>query len=1155
MFLSATINKIQAISFISKSSVIYCFFVFIYFPLSSQNIYQNNSSVSSTFTYSKTKEIPAIKKLLSNVSPAQEPVIAKLLSPAQNIKHLNNALTIDLPDSGYALLNKDTLISIFPQTAIYPESQIAWPARFKESARENIKYWDTEQGLPSTYVYDIAEDRDGNMWFATYSGICKYNGNTFTTWTRQQGLKNDYSFAMTIDSQNNIWIANNEYLIKFDGFRFTTYSFGKPIEDSRINVVYQDKKKNIWVGMNGGLLKIQNQKITLYKREQGLPENKIFSLCEDANENLWIGTNNGLVKFDGKVFQTYTVNEGLPGNQIFALETDRFNGLWVGTYSGICRIQNNMVSTYNTSNGLIHNSVISLEEDNEGNLWIGTNAGLNKVELTPNGQKIEYISSFTEENGLTSNTIFNLYNDSNGNLWMGTIAGGIMRLDINHVKVFRATEGLETNSILNMEERASGEIWLGTDGAGLIIIKDDSIFHYNSKTTLEDARIYALHKDMNDNMWLAVKNKLFKFDGTNFHQFTIPSDDIIIKYISEADSILWLSSSQGIITFNGQSFVNFSEANQLPLTESGASLLDQHKTLWFGIPDLGIAKIDLHTNRIEKIPSLNGLPVKSVNDIIEDHAGFIWIATSNGLFKFDGNNFTTLNTSNGLADNFIWSVIEDSQDIIWASTNKGLNYLTKAETGEDIIGTLNKNDGLKSESFNPNSSLIDQKGFGWWGSGNGLVRIDLNKFKFKNNKPVISLDQLDINDLTIDYNSLPEYLTHAVNGIQPFYNVPEELTLPPQINFLSFHFSARDWGQDDKLKYFYKLEGFDTEWHETDNANKIEYRNIPYGNFTFLAKATNSGGRESDMLQFPFTISTPWHLQWWAYFMYFISFSAILYSFYKIRTHQLKKQKKRLEQTVRERTEEISSQKEEIEAQTNNLIIANRELQKSNHDKNKLFTIIAHDLKSPILNIISLNNLLEEHDINKQDSMRLFEQLNKSAKRTEKLINNLFDWSRIKTNSLHYQPEEININNLITEVLDISTSLADKKEITLKKKNSKELYVAGDKYMLKTLLGNLVGNAIKFTPRAGTIEIELRVQGTKLQVLVRDSGMGMTAETVEKLQNDGIKDSTSGTEKEMGTGLGLLVCQEIIAQHGSKLQIESTPGKGSTFYFTLPLVQ
>lgn len=234
------------------------------------------------------------------------------------------------------------------------------------------------------------------------------------------------------------------------------------------------------------------------------------------------------------------------------------------------------------------------------------------------------------------------------------------------------------------------------------------------------------------------------------------------------------------------------------------------------------------------------------------------------------------------------------------------------------------------------------------------------------------------------------------------------------------------------------------------------------------------------------------------------------------------------------------------------LKISEKQLKELNATKDKLFSIIAHDLRSPFINIIGLSELILEKDIDFNESKKYIQILNSSAEKTLVLLDNLLNWAKSQTGQLHYNPKKILFSNVIVEIISLNKSPAETKNISLNYFTSTEIEVYADENMLKTVLRNIISNAIKFTNFGGQIEVFAILKQEHVEITISDNGIGMNEE-----KRKGLFDITStttivGTANENGSGLGLVLCKEFVKKNYGKIWVESEEGKGSAFKFTLP---
>ena len=240
------------------------------------------------------------------------------------------------------------------------------------------------------------------------------------------------------------------------------------------------------------------------------------------------------------------------------------------------------------------------------------------------------------------------------------------------------------------------------------------------------------------------------------------------------------------------------------------------------------------------------------------------------------------------------------------------------------------------------------------------------------------------------------------------------------------------------------------------------------------------------------------------------------------------------------------------------LIIANKELKQSlqlNADKDLFISILAHDLRSPFNTLLGLSELLTEdirqYDIDEIEN--IVNHINKSAQNTYNLLEDILMWARTQSGKIPFKPQKLSFTDICKDILEILKPNANAKNITINYSAADEINVFADIDMLKTVLRNLVSNAIKFTNKDGAININAEENSGNVTISVSDNGIGITPDNLAKLFDISQVLTTTGTAEETGTGLGLLLCKEFVEKHGGKIWVESEIGKGSDFKFTLPI--
>lgn len=255
-----------------------------------------------------------------------------------------------------------------------------------------------------------------------------------------------------------------------------------------------------------------------------------------------------------------------------------------------------------------------------------------------------------------------------------------------------------------------------------------------------------------------------------------------------------------------------------------------------------------------------------------------------------------------------------------------------------------------------------------------------------------------------------------------------------------------------------------------------------------------------------------------------------------------------LEQQIKERTAELEVQKVELKQK-------NDQLKELNASKDKFFSIISHDLRGPFNTLLGFALLLKEHlkDYSQEEILRRIVKICNSAEKLYTLLENLLMWSQLQRGIMEYSPEELDLATIVQDNIELFHAQADYKQINLRMESDTKIVAYADLGMVNTVLRNLITNALKFTPVGGQVILTFRVENNHVNVIVADTGIGIPAERLPQLFRIDTQYTNPGTNGEQGTGLGLILCKELVEKNYGTIWAESTPGAGTTFTFTLPL--
>jgi len=450
-------------------------------------------------------------------------------------------------------------------------------------------------------------------------------------------------------------------------------------------------------------------------------------------------------------------------------------------------------------------------------------------------------------------------------------------------------------------------------------------------------------------------------------------------------------------------------------------------------------------------------------------------------------------------------------------------------------------EGLQSQEFNLRACYVSDDGEVFLGGMNGF-----NSFY-----PGLIRDNPYIPEIMITacYKSVKD------GKVYLDFSKDQEVVLNYSDQAFAIDFVALEFTNPDKNQYAYKLEGLSNDWINIGNRRFVPFSNLSPGEYIFRVKGSNNDGKWNEKgSTLKIVILPPWWRSWWAWTAYIVIILGILMIYIRIRERKLVQERNLLEKKVQERTLQIENKNQEILQKNETLNLLNSELKALNQTKDKFFSIIAHDLRNPFNSIIGLSDiiLLKPENSDSEKTRRTIFDIRESSKHAYDLLQNLLIWARSQTGNLEFKPVNLDLTERIQENLDLVKGQAARKNITLTTENTYSVKIIGDVQMIDTILRNLLTNAIKFTPRDGQVTVSIEKLLGFVSILVRDNGIGIAPEILSQLFQVELKQTRRGTEKERGTGLGLILCKEFIEKHGGSIAIESEPGKGSCFKITLP---
>lgn len=699
----------------------------------------------------------------------------------------------------------------------------------RELSQLNHEVWLTENGLPQNTVHAIAQTSDGYIWIGTEEGLARFDGVKFTIFDKQNTpeFKNNYIRTLLADRQGALWIGTAQGLVRMLNSRFTLFTRDDGLPSETIQAVYEDRQGNIWVATANGLGLLKSGGLTTFTTKERLISGSIQSLFEDAGGALWIATPYGVGRLKDGKFTNYTVRDGLGSNSVRAIEQDRDGRLWFGSLAGLTSFDGNRFTTYTTQDGLLNDRILSLEADRDGGLLIGTADGLCRL---IDGR----FTGFNAGEALATTTILSLLEDFEGNVWVGTESGGINLLKDTKFTTYTVRNGLSNNLVKSIYEDQQGNTWIGTDGGGLNLLRNGKLNVYTTQDGLSSNVVLSLFGDNTGNLWIGTPDGLNRFSQGKFTVYTsadgLANNDVRSIHLDRHGN-LWIGTRGGLTRMTNGVFKTFTEVDGLPNDLITTLHEDTKGNLWIGtLGGLGRLTNDEFTT----FTTRDGLSSDAVISLHEDSDGTLWIGTNGGgLNRMKDGTFTTYTTSNGLLDDVVYRILEDGQNNLWLSCRKGVFHISKRQLDEfarGMVGSIapvayGTADGMMTRECSGGGDPAGWRGRDgklWFPTIKGVAMIDPARMKTNSHAPPVVIEQIRIDDKS--------------------FAPTERLELPAGTTRFDLYYTAPSFVAPEKVRFKYKLEGFDNDWIDSGTRRIAYYTNLRPGAYTFRVIASNNDG-------------------------------------------------------------------------------------------------------------------------------------------------------------------------------------------------------------------------------------------------------------------------------------------------------------------------
>ncbi len=1075
-----------------------------------------------------------------------------------------------------------------------------------------------DDGLSSNIVLDILQDSDGYIWMGTSDGLDRFNGYEFYNYlydmNDSSGISGSIVSELYEDKKGNIWMLfkNNKlncYNKNSQKFLHYKIPFAQIFDSQQLVNVEQllvDKYQKIWLLINKGLYLYKPEENKLVSAFKDTSRFNIFHLFQDANHELWLGTDQGFLKYDYKQKQTkiFYAPDGcatfnypeIPDQSSYYFYKKKAN-FWMQTQNKVYKFDP-ASSLFNVAFNLKESDepVKEILEQKDGSIYFILDGELYFFDIQ-NQQKYHFPKSTTNSHALSNARVQTIFRDKSGVLWVSQMNSGLNKLDAYQPNFYdldfngfsqSTNTALDVTAIYSL---SSEKLLIGTREQGVIFLAGQqpprNVFPVKMNWPIQFFETPA-------NIWLAtLGDGVWKTDTTfaDFIHYTPanPSnyfpDWAIFEIFTDTSEYLYASSNSGLYKYNKKTQKNEKILlKQLP----HEMVLVVRKSgffpgkLWIS-GNQGLFLYDLETHEIIPFLSLQEIGIEKIEERIGtlletniNNQRVLFLGSAgNGLIKYnvDTKSVKIYTLKDGLQNNRISAALRDNSGNLWLSSQNGISCFDPIS--EEFTNFYSE-DGLYSTFFNYKAAHKDKNGKLYFGSTNGLVGFSPENMNENPNTPQVIISDFLLFNEPVKIGKC--YQNNVV--LSKAISQTDTILLSHKQYDFAFEFTGFFYTQPQKIKYKYILENYDKKWHETSSdLRRVSYNNLPPGEYVFKVIAASPKGKWAANPASIRIIILPAFWQTWWFKMLLVSLILLfIYLLYYLRTLTIKRHNKLLSNQVKDRTQELiikneelihqseylqnvnrvlSDHKEEIQMQAKELKRVNEKLHKLLKTKDKFFSIIGHDLQNPFHTITGFTDTILR-DLDSMDKTKLRQiagMIKNSAQNAAILLNNLLIWAKTQTEDTTISIETVELCKLVNSVLEKLQPNAQQKNIKLINRLPSGIMLKVDPNMLRTILRNIISNAVKFSFPQGKVEIYYQKDEYFHSIIVQDQGIGISLSKLKEMRNAIPQDSTSGTTGEQGTGLGLVISHEFVQKLSGKIEIESREGKGSKFLIQLPTEQ
>jgi signal transduction histidine kinase/ligand-binding sensor domain-containing protein/DNA-binding response OmpR family regulator len=1031
---------------------------------------------------------------------------------------------------------------------------------------------------------------------------------SFDSFSQADGLSNNQIQCIYQDSKRWIWLGTSQGLSRFDGYRFVNFIHNPEdtasLSGSLVRVIFEDSKGNLLVGTeNGGLNVFDREKERFLHPYKNHPEFKskevsVNAITEDSYGNLYIGTDRNLLKIDNQGHLTKVTPLAdakatvFSGHFIRVVQFDNSGNLWIGTTDGLFLYHPETNFIEEVQVPLLSEQsreIFEIFRDNDGLLWIGTYSN-GVFKCNPATKSFSHLS--LEPYYERTETVRSISKGILGDYWIGTRGGLYVYSKNRGVTSFykhdeRDERSLTNNSVLDIFHDAHGETWIGTRGGLNLLAKSKQVFRNfsampNDNRYLNSNIIYTFWIDNTGKIWIGTEDEginildpekgTYKYITVQPNSTNSISQNCIKAFQEDGKGNLWIGTFWGgidVLNLSTGRITHHQHSSDDPSSLSDNRVydlcMDDKGYIWVGTVS-SIDRFDPETGSFKNFPDL--VKNKQVNWVNNDSEGNIWICTNDEVIVYDPDNGSTFRypehsrsfmedsekrcwiatsdkgialyskengpvkyygENEGLSNNQALRILEDDNHNLWISTSNGLS---KFDTEKEQFRNFTSKDGLRNDYFNYGAAYKAKNGELLFGGISGFNMFNPNDILAEDlNVPLVFTELRIFNKPVMIGDGKDAILKQSISETS-------HLILDYDQNVFTLEFAALDFINSSSNLYSYYLEGFDKGWNEQSSARTATYTNLNPGDYTLRIKRMLPGNTSTDKeLVLNITILPPFWKTWWFRGIMILVIATLIY--FLIR---------------------IIFNREKIK----NDLVFERTKAKNLHEldmlKLRLFTNISHEIRTPLTLILGPLEKLISKKVPDEEIPSHLALVYRNTRQLDVLINQLLDFRKLETGNLKLELTQDDMVNLVSEVVLSFQEYAKEKQITLEFHTLKKKLVAQfDPDKVKTILNNLISNALKYTEEGGMVSVHLSLvfahddedplnnqpEKQYIEISVKDTGKGIADTNIEKIFTRFFR--VDSKNENSGTGIGLSLVQELVKLHNGTVDVISKPGKGSKF--------